>query len=259
LNRPEKLTTSDLHQIVTHLQDIGTATIDLTGGEPMLRIKELLPIIETYRDKSAFFMLTSGFNFTAENAKKLKKAGLTGVMVSIDHHDPKRHDTFRGLEGSFRQALYAVKYSIENDFVTVMSVCLTQETANNTFLHQYLELAKDLGVAFVQLLEPKPIGHYAGKDVSLTQEQIQCVEAFYLQMSDEPAFRDFPIVIYHGYYQRKIGCLSAGSRSVYIDTNGELLSCPFCHRKAGSILEKGFAAVIDEMAAQGCAPFKLRI
>lgn len=258
LNQAEKLTVTDLEQIVAHLQEIGTATIDFTGGEPMLRIKELLPIMEKYCEKSAFFMLTSGFNFTAENARKLKQARLTGVMVSIDHYDPEKHDAFRGLEGSFRQALYAIKHSIEQDFVTVMSVCLTRETANKDFLHRYMELAKELGVAFVQLLEPKAVGHYVGKDVLLRSEHINCMEAFYTQMNNDPAFSDFPVVIYHGYYQRRIGCLSAGSRSVYIDTNGDILACPFCHIKAGSAQEKGYAAVIDKMAAEGCGPYKLR-
>jgi len=253
LNQPEKLTSTDIRTVVNHLLEIGTIRIDFTGGEPMLRIKDILPVIASSSHLSNFWILTSGFNFTAKNAQKLKIAGLTGVMVSLDHYKPELHDRFRGYQGSFEKALYAVKHSIENDLVTVISVCLTQEKANPEFMMKYMELAKDLGVAFVQFLEPKPVGNYEGKAVVLSSEDIQIIENFLVRMNYDHAFRDYPIIISHGYYQRRIGCLASGKKAIFVDTNGDIHGCPFCHRKSGSMLEDNYAEAIDLLASRGCA------
>ncbi|HVF81792.1 MAG TPA: hypothetical protein VM884_07650, partial [Flavisolibacter sp.] len=37
------------------------------------------------------------------------------------------------------------------------------------------------------------------------------------------------------YHQRRVGCFS-GSRSVYIDSAGDVHACPFCHTKSYNII-----------------------
>lgn len=255
LNQPEKLTTENIEQIIINVQKVGTSNIDITGGEPMLRVNELIPLIEKYQDNSAFWMLTSGFNFTEKNARALAQAGLTGVHVSLDHYKPEMHDKFRGKEGAFLDAINAVKYSLDNELITALSICFTKETANEDFIQRYLDLAKDLGVGFVQFLEPRAVGHYEAMDVSLTADQIELLERTYNTMNFDKSHMDYPIVIYHGYYQRRIGCLAAGSRGVYIDTNGNLLSCPFCHNNFGSAVDGDLEKCLDNMNTNGCPSF----
>lgn len=255
LNQKEKIRTSDIDAMIENLQSIGTFNIAFTGGEPMLRIKEIISAVHKYKEQSAFWILTSGFNFTPDNASALKDAGLYGVVVSIDHFDAYQHDLFRRTEGSYRDALQAVKLGIENDFLTAISTCLTRATATREYLDQFMLFAKDLGVGFVQLLEPKAIGHYAAKDVVLKPEQIQLLEEVFLAYNLDPAYIDFPIIVYHGYYQRRLGCMASGSRMVYVDTNGDFLSCPFCHEKKGSLLDANFANSIEEMNLSGCVDY----
>lgn len=256
LNKPEVLGDQQLDKIIENLQQIGTSIISLTGGEPTLRVRDMERIIQKYGKNSAFWVLTSGFNFTEENAKRLKEAGLTGVVISLDHYQAEKHDQFRGFPGAFENVVKAVKYSLDNRLVTALSVCLSKETANEEFLLKYMELAKDLGVAFVQLLEPKPVGHYAGKDVNLTMEDFEVTDRFYTRMNEEADFADFPILISHGYYQRRVGCMASGNRSVYIDTDGDLQGCPFCQRKEGSMLGEDYLQTIDRMAKTGCGPYE---
>lgn len=255
LNQPEKITTTDINKMIENLQSIGTTNIGFTGGEPMIRVKELADAIENYKEKSAFWILTSGFNFTEENARMLKNSGLTGVVVSIDDYRKEEHDRFRGKVGSFEDAVNAVQLSIKSDFVTVVSTCITRENANREYLHAFMKFARDIGAGFVQFLEPKPVGHYAMKDVILHDEHIDVLESAFIQYNNLPEFSDYPIVIYHGYYQRKMGCMSSGNRAVYVDTNGDFLSCPFCHNKSGSLLDSNFEEQIDAMNKTGCADY----
>lgn len=256
LNKPEVLSLENIHQIVSNLHKIGTGIISFTGGEPMLRTEDMVDVIKRFKGNSAFWVLTSGFNFTEENAIMLKQAGLTGVVVSLDHYSSEKHDQFRGHPEAYKNALTAIKLGIENDLVSAISLCITRENATDDFLNKYIELAKDLGVAFVQLLEPKPIGHYAGKEVTLSSEQIELLEKFYCKMNDQPAYENYPIIIYHGYYQRRMGCLASGNRSIYIDTNGDIQACPFCQSKVASMLDTNFAEKIDELAGKGCGVYE---
>jgi len=255
LNKKEKISTANIDTMIENLQSIGSTNIAFTGGEPMLRVKEIIGAIKKYKDNSAFWILTSGFNFTSENAHALKVAGLTGLVISIDHHDPYQHDVFRRTEGSFRDALTAVKFGIENDFVTAISTCITQSNATREYLDEFMRFAKDLGVGFVQFLEPKPVGHYALKNVMLKPEHLKLLEEVFLSYNQEVAYRDFPIIVYHGYYQRRVGCMASGNRMVYVDTNGDFMKCPFCHKKSGSLLDGNFESMINEMNIEGCSDF----
>ncbi len=100
----------------------------------------------------------------------------------------------------------------------------------------YMEFAKALGVHFVQMLEPRSIGHYEGKDVLLQEKHIKTLEEFFKEINHSKKYKEYPILLYHGYHQRRIGCF-AGSRSVYIDSAGDVHSCPFCHTKSFNIIE----------------------
>ena len=255
LNKPEVLHDEQLDQIISKLQQIGTSIISFSGGEPLLRVAEMERLMNKFGKGSAFWVLTSGFNFSDKHAKRLKNAGLTGVVVSLDHWDSVEHDRFRGHDNAFSDAIKAVKYSLDYKLVTALSVCLTKQTANEDFLMRYMALAKDLGVGFFQLLEPKPVGHYAGMDISLNRAQLECMDQFYEKMNSRE-YEEFPILISHSYYQRRFGCMAAGNRSVYIDTDGDLQGCPFCQRKEGSMLDEDYLTTIDRMAKTGCGSYE---
>jgi MoaA/NifB/PqqE/SkfB family radical SAM enzyme len=95
--------------------------------------------------------------------------------------------------------------------------------------------AKSLGVQFVQVLEPRQVGHYADKEVLLDEHHITLLEQTFTKMNHAPEYSNHPTLLYHGYHQRRVGCFS-GSRSVYIDSAGDVHACPFCHTKSYNII-----------------------
>jgi len=122
---------------------------------------------------------------------------------------------------------------------------------------QYAELAKSMGVSFIQMLEPRAVGHYDGKDVLLDAVHTRILEEFYLKMNYRRKFRKYPIVCYHGYYQRRTGCFGSGNRSVYVDTDGDLHACPFCRTKMGNALIDDLDETIGQLAAAGCHKYAI--
>lgn len=231
LNKQDVFTIDQLKTLVNKFQEAGCAQFHLTGGEPLVKINELMELVQASGHSSEFYILTSGLNCTVENARKLKEAGVTGVVVSLDHFDPQLHNIFRGAEHAFTGAVNAVKNARDAGLVTAFSVCVTRSLCTKENLFQYAKLAKECGVAFVQLLEPKPVGHYENKMVELSNEQIDILNDFYLSVSFDKKYKEFPVFLYHGFHQRKLGCISGGDRILYIDSAGFIDACPFCQTK----------------------------
>jgi MoaA/NifB/PqqE/SkfB family radical SAM enzyme len=256
LNGKETLTLAQIKDIVRKFQEKGTGQIQLTGGEPLLRVNDIIEILESSKPGTEFWIFTSGDNLTPENAKKLKIAGLTGAVISLDHFDPDIHNQFRGSGKSFGWVQEAVRNSIAAGLVTALSICATKSFVTESNLMAYLELAKEMGVSFIQVLEPKAVGHYSGKDVSLNAGQEKILEDFYLKMNYCKQFRKYPILYYHGYYQRKVGCFGSGNRSLYVDTDGDLHACPFCREKTGNALSGDLDDAIGQLVLHGCHRYK---
>ena len=231
LNKGERFSLNELKAVISKFQNEGISQFHLSGGEPMVRMKDLEQVVRYGARQSEFYVLTSGFNFTPTNAKALKNAGLTGVVISLDHFDPEMHDAFRGLNDSFNDVMDAIYNAHEQRLVVALSICVTRSFISWDNLLKYAELAKRLHVAFIQLLEPKALGRYEGKNIFLGKDHLDLLNKFYFTLNFDPAYTDYPIIVYHGYHQRTVGCFSSGNRMLYIDSEGYVNACPFCHTK----------------------------
>ena len=256
LNLKETLSYSDLKSIVEKVQEKGVGQIQFTGGEPLLRIDDLIRLIETASVETEFWINTSGHKLTLENARRLKDAGLNGVVISLDHFDKDLHNSFRGNKYSFDWVQNGVQNSIANNLVVGLSICVTRSFVSKKNLLSYAQMAKAMKVSFIQILEPKPVGHYKNKDVLLNNEQLKLLEEFYIELNYNKRFKDYPIITYHGFHQRKLGCFAAGNRSFYIDTDGDIHACPFCQKKSGNVLDMDFDTSIESLLKFGCHSFE---
>lgn len=255
LNQKDQLSTSDIIHIVHKYQDFGTTQIMLSGGEPMLRINDIYTILSAARPGTDFWIITSGMGLNMEHAKQLKAEGLTGVMVSIDHYEESKHDHFRGFEGAYNCATQAVINANKAGLVTALSLCATKSFVTIDNLVAYMNLAKVLGVSFVNIIEARAKGRYFGKDVELGKEKIHLLEKIYLENKSSKIFKDYPIINYLGYHQRRVGCFGAGNRFFYIDTDGDAHICPYCSNKVANALDHSAKEIIDLLAQYKCHAF----
>ena len=228
LNQKDTLSLEDLKKIIWSFQETGVSHIQLGGGEPMTRFEDMVELIKDIKPGADIWISTCGFNLSAERAVTLKKAGLNGAAISLDHFEPGIHNAFRGNPKAFDWAISATENCQKAGLITCWSICVTREFISRENLFQYALAAKKNNVTYVQLFEPMPSGRYAGQDVALNPTQIKILEDFYTEMNTSPKYRDLPLLVYLGVYQRRIGCLGSGNRYVYVDTDGNIQSCPFC-------------------------------
>jgi len=119
----------------------------LSGGEPMLR-QDIFHIVEYASEAGIIVVMGSnGTLLTEENLLDLSRAGLRGIGISIDSTNAKKHDQFRGINGSWDLSINAILKANYAGLETQMDVTLTDQ--NWEEIDSFISLGKDLGVKAV--------------------------------------------------------------------------------------------------------------
>jgi MoaA/NifB/PqqE/SkfB family radical SAM enzyme len=252
LNKPESVDSFELQEILTRFLDQGVAQVQFSGGEPLRRFTDLLALIGLARNRADTWIITSGFGLTMEKCRELKQAGLTGILLSLDDWSPERHNRFRGSPQAFFGAEAAAHAAIANGLVLSLSLCATRAFTTPENLEAYAKLARHWGAGFIQIVEPKAVGHYAEKAVSITPVQETLLEKFHLELSYSPSRKDYPATSYQGFAQRREGCGGAARRYLYVDTDGHAHACPFCRESAGNCSSEPLQTIQNKLQEQGC-------
>ena len=163
LGSSDPLSGDDLIKVMHYFQARGVAQIQLTGGEPMSRYADLLKLLKASKAGTDFWMNTSGFMLDHQKAMELKSAGLTGCIVSLDHFRAADHNRFRKNPKAYNWAIEAVGAAVSVGMPVTLSLCATQAFVTERNLIAYAAMAKELGVTFIQVLEPKATGFYKGR------------------------------------------------------------------------------------------------
>jgi MoaA/NifB/PqqE/SkfB family radical SAM enzyme len=246
-------------EAIRELQRRGVSIVVLSGGEPMLRFGELLVLLESSdKNLSDFHIHTSGHGVTAEKARALRAAGLCAAGISLDHFRQDVHDAFRGYPGAYREAVQAVQCFRESGIFPYLNVCLTGNLVKSGGLWELLELAKDLEVGVVNLLEPRPCGRYieaAGDELFSEAERMVAMD-FFKVANRSQRHRDYPFVTYISYYEKAehFGCLMGGLSHLYIDSRGNVQPCVFLPVSFGNILKEDFGTVYKKMRSATPGP-----
>jgi MoaA/NifB/PqqE/SkfB family radical SAM enzyme len=252
LNRPEALSTDALCEIARRLKERGVTQLFVSGGEPLLRFDDLLSVTAALCAQTDVWVHSSGRGLTGDKASRLRDAGLTGMALSLDHWDAQAHDRFRGVEGSFEAVERAAMHVHRAGLLLSLSLCPTRAFVSSDNLRRYALKARSLGASFILILEPKPVGHYAGRDVALDIAQQRELERFSEYMNLDPAMRRFPSVTYLDWGSRMYGCTGAGDRHLYIDTEGAMHACPFCRTPGVHRVDESFEEGIARLKESGC-------
>ncbi len=158
---PDELSLEEKLMLVDQLDKAGVAAIALSGGEPTIH-PDFYRIVSEISSRGMYAAVaTNGWVFAdIRNLVKAKKAGLRYVEVSIDSADPKKHDWFRGVPGSWERAVKALKNAVKLGISNALAVTLTKVNVDE--VDDILDLAEEIGVQRVVFFNFVPVGR--GKD-----------------------------------------------------------------------------------------------
>ena len=159
---PNELTLHEKLKLIDELDKAGVAAVALSGGEPTIHL-DYLTIVKALA-KREFYVATAtnGWRFAdVDELKKAVDAGLNYVEVSVDSANPRKHDKFRGVEGSWYRAVKALENSVKLGLGHAMAVTITKYNLDE--IDEILDLAESIGVRRVVFFNFIPTGR--GKEI----------------------------------------------------------------------------------------------
>lgn len=154
------MTPEEIEKIVKLLLKYDIKKVKLTGGEPMLR-KDILDIVERLGrlDLEDLSMTTNGTRLVSM-AKKLKKAGLRRVNISLHTVSSEKYCLITGLANSrngrtrYDYTVDAIKTAVEAGLNPVKLNVVVMKNVNDDELDDLVEFASGFGdKVILQLIE----------------------------------------------------------------------------------------------------------
>jgi MoaA/NifB/PqqE/SkfB family radical SAM enzyme len=252
LNPNDTIPVERWQEVIRQLQDLGTSTIILSGGEPMLRFDDIIHILKSSdRNRSDFHIHTTGYGVTEKKTRLLKEAGLTAAAIGLDDTDPQRFDRFKVYDGAFDIAIEAIHHLREAGIFVYTNACLRKELVEDDHLWRYLSVLKELGVHGVSFLEPKRCGSFAAKNVEqlYTPEHRAIADHVFKTANNNSKHNNLPLIEYLNYYERPehLGCRMGGISHLSINGQGDVQPCVFLPRSFGNIMQEDFLDIFKRM------------
>lgn len=176
---PGELSTAEAKALIDTFPAVGSPIIIFTGGEPLMRhdIFELIPYAKAKGLRCV--MAPNGTLLTAENAARIKDAGIERCSISIDAPDAAGHDAFRGVSGAFAASMRGIEHLKSVDLEFQINTTVTKDN-----LHQFKEifhLSENLGATAWHIFLLVPTGRAAelGAQVISAKEYEEVLNWFY--------------------------------------------------------------------------------
>lgn len=248
-----------LKRTVTYLEGMGVPFLIFHGGEPMARFDRLIRLVRHVSDRTTLWMFTTGFGVTADKARDLKESGLFGVWVSLDHYEPAVHNRLRGHPEAFDNVRRAVESFQEAGVYTCLSLVPTDDLEEPENFKRYYELAREMGIAEIRILERKPAGRESCQGVrphSVVLERLQ------RELFKDPRYARYPPISGLSTWlekDRAYGC-QCRFEYLFISPRGDVQPCEATEISFGNIKDEGFGAIFDRVvkafphACTGCIP-----
>jgi len=145
-------------------------SLNITGGEPLLR-KDLFEILDEMRaGEFAVYLLTNGTMIDTPKAAELARLGVKGVQVSIEGPE-NIHDSIRGA-GSFARSRRGITHLLDAGLIVTINATLSE--INAAGFTDMVELASKLGVQRLGFSRLVPSGRGHGLlDRMIDKEQVR--------------------------------------------------------------------------------------
>ncbi len=255
---PGELDLDQSRELLKQIASSAKPVVVLSGGEPLVRA-DILDIARCGTDLGLRMVLaTNGTLVDDKIARGMVDAGIQRVSISLDGADAATHDAFRGLTGSFDDALGGIERCKSAEMPVQINTTVAKHNIGQ--LPRILDLATSLGAVALHVFLLVPTG--CGKEISgremITSAQYEevlnwlydaartaginlkatCAPHYFRIMRQRAAEEGVKITPEtHGLEAMTKGCL-AGSAVCFVSHEGEVYPCGYFPVSAGNVLQK---------------------
>lgn len=265
-----ELTTAEIFKVAQDIRHLADPIVVLTGGEPLVRADFF--DIAGYCAKlfTRIALATNGTFIDDEIAKRIVGVGIERVSISLDGSSAKTHDAFRGLPGSFDQAIKGFDALKRAGASLQVNVTVTRHNDHEVEDLLNLVLARGADAFHLFMLVPVGCGAQISEDQRLSPKRSEEILEWLFEKSIElrgrlhikatcapQYFRIMHEVSRrkgialpkdgHGMQAVTRGCL-AGSGVCFISRIGDVQPCGYLPLKVGNVRQQNIADIWNNSA-----------
>ena len=153
------------------VEDGGIFQCIISGGEPLLLGDDLFDIMDILHDDgTSFVIITNGLLLDKQKVKRFTKYRYFWFQISIDGSTATLHDEFRGVAGSWNNAINGAMEIADKGIPLVIAHSVTPKTL--PYLEDMVNLAYSVGAGSIMVGEILPSGRaISNEDILLIHEQ----------------------------------------------------------------------------------------
>ena len=221
-----------LDSIVRQGKEMGTYMYIFSGGEPLVRKKDIIRLCEAHND-CEFLAFTNATLIDEEFAKEMLRVKNFIPAISVEGFK-EATDARRG-EGTFDSVMNAMKILRENKLPFGVSCCYTSQNTDVIGSEEYFDALVEWGAKFAWFFTYMPVGVDAVPELMVSPEQRKFM---YEQVRK---FRDTKPIFTMDFWndgEYVDGCIAGGRNYLHINANGDIEPCAFVHYSDSNIKDK---------------------
>ena len=222
-NKTDNLSYETMNRIIEEGKEIGIYMYIFSGGEPFVRIDDILKLCETHQD-CYFTCFTNGTLITKDIAKRIGKVGNFAPAISIEGFE-EATDYRRG-KGTFKRLSDGMDYLKEEGVLYGVSVCYHHHNYKEIGSEEFYDFVIDKGAYFMWLFTYMPIGKDADTELCCKAEER---EYMYHKVREYRETKPIFAMDFWNDGEYVDGCIAGGRNYFHINANGDVEPCAFVH------------------------------
>jgi pyrroloquinoline quinone biosynthesis protein E len=234
----DELDTATWLRVFQEAEDLGVVTLNLTGGEPLVR-DDLEALIEGGRRLELYInLITSGIPLSRERLARFRALGLDNVQISIQDVRAAESDRIAGVR-AFDRKLEVARWVKELGFPLTLNVVLHRENLGR--VDEVVRLAERLGADRLELANTQYLGWALLNRPALLPTRAQLEQARVVAAEARQRLRGRMEVLFvtpDYYTDLPKACMDGwGRRFLVVSPDGLVLPCHAAHTLPGLVFQ----------------------
>ena len=244
-----------MDRIITQGKELGVYLYLMTGGEPLVRKKDILKLAKKHHDVE-LAMFTNSTLIDEEFCREVQKLGNITFLLSIEG-TPDTNDARRG-EGHYEAVMRAMDLLKQYGIVFGTSICYTRNNLEAVTSDEFFRMLDEKGARYGFYFHYMPVGKNAAPELMPTVEQREYI----INRIREVRGNDSEFTFYPMDFQNDGefvgGCIAGGRNYFHINSVGDAEPCVFIHYSDANIHDKSILECLQSplfMAYHDGQPF----
>lgn len=219
-----ELSVKTIERVLSDAQEMGTAIVGITGGEPLLR-KDIMDILRLIPSSMEGLLYSTGIHFHEQFVQELAETRITRCFISLDHYEREKVNKMRGFSHAYDYALNALQLLSDANIYTGVTLCATEGIDSVEEFWRYMDFVYSLDcVDEIRIVLPIPQGNLKGKDFKRFYRDVIRWTREAKKKADQDT--DYPNVVLFNEYESEdyVGC-GAGYTYLTVNNDGAITPC----------------------------------